>query len=61
MIPEERWFNNMATCGNTGSATFFVMLEALLKSGKLRKGQRILGIVPESGRAVIGFVHLTVV
>lgn len=61
MIPEERWFNNMATCGNTGSATFFVMLEALLNSGKLRKGQRILGIVPESGRAVIGFVHLTVV
>jgi len=60
-IPEERWFTNLATKGNTGSASFFIMLEELFSSGKLQEGDRILGMIPESGRFSVGWVALTVV
>ena len=60
-IPEERWFTNLATKGNTGSASFFIMLEELFSSNKLQKGDRILGMIPESGRFSVGWVALTVV
>ncbi len=60
-ITEDRWFTNLTTKGNTGSASFFIMLEELLASGKLQKGDRILGMVPESGRFSVGWVSLTVV
>lgn len=61
MIPETRWFNNLRTCGNTGSASIFVMLEELVNSDRLKPGQRVLCFVPESGRAICAFMHLTVV
>lgn len=60
-IPEERWFTNLVTKGNTGSASFYIMLEELFSSGKLKKGDRILGMVPESGRFAVGWISLTVV
>ena len=60
VIPEERWFTNLATAGNTGSASFFIMLDELLRSGRLKRGQRILGFVPESSRFAVGYLHLTV-
>ncbi|MBU4262454.1 MAG: beta-ketoacyl-ACP synthase III [Proteobacteria bacterium] len=60
-IPEERWFTNLATRGNTGSASFYIMLEELFSSGRLQKGERILGVIPESGRFSVGWVLLTVV
>ncbi|TKB10836.1 beta-ketoacyl-ACP synthase III [Desulforhopalus sp. IMCC35007] len=60
-IPEERWFSNLTTKGNTGSASFYIMLEELFSSGKLQKGDRILGMVPESGRFSVGWISLTVV
>jgi len=60
-IPEERWFTNLATKGNTGAASFYIMLEELLKSGQLKQGDRILAYIPESGRFSIGYLHLTVV
>ncbi|HDZ76453.1 MAG TPA: hypothetical protein ENH42_03490, partial [Desulfobacteraceae bacterium] len=47
--------------GNTGSASFYIMLEELFSSGKLRRGERILGMIPESGRFSVGYVLLTVV
>src|SRR5262249_9060643 len=50
MIPEERWFTNLYTKGNTGSASIFIMLEELLNEGRCRSGQKILCMVPESGR-----------
>ena len=37
------------------------MLDALLKSGRLKPGERILCVVPESGRAMVGFMMLEVV
>jgi 3-oxoacyl-[acyl-carrier-protein] synthase-3 len=61
MIPEARWFNNLSKCGNTGSASIFVMLEELVNANALRPGQRILCFVPESGRAICAFMQLTVV
>jgi 3-oxoacyl-[acyl-carrier-protein] synthase-3 len=61
MIPEERWFTNLYRKGNTGSASIFIMLEELLNEGHLRAGQRVLCMVPESGRFVVSFLHLTVV
>ncbi|MCP3888006.1 MAG: beta-ketoacyl-ACP synthase III [Desulfobulbaceae bacterium] len=60
-IPEDRWFTNLRTKGNTGSASFYIMLEELYSSGQLRKGDRILGMVPESGRFSVGWLLLTVV
>ncbi|MDM3871702.1 beta-ketoacyl-ACP synthase III [Porticoccus sp. W117] len=61
MIPEERWFNNLTTVGNTGSASIFLMLEELLREQDLQPGQTILCFVPESGRCIASFMHLTVV
>jgi 3-oxoacyl-[acyl-carrier-protein] synthase-3 len=60
-IPWDRWFTNLSTKGNTGSAAIYIMLEELMTSGKVSRGQRILGIVPESSRMLFGFVHFTVV
>lgn len=61
VIPEERWFTNLASKGNTGSASFYIMLEELFASGRLKKGERILGFIPESGRFSAGWMLLTVV
>ncbi|NEX20731.1 beta-ketoacyl-ACP synthase III [Thiorhodococcus mannitoliphagus] len=60
-IPQERWFTNLSTKGNTGAASFYIMLEELVLSGRLRPGDRILGFVPESGRFAVGYLLLTVV
>jgi 3-oxoacyl-[acyl-carrier-protein] synthase-3 len=60
-IPREKWFTNLATRGNTGAASIFLMLEELMHSDRLVRGQRILCIVPESGRFSVGYLHLTVV
>lgn len=59
-IPRERWFTNLTTRGNTGSAAMFIMLEELFRTGRLECGQRLLAYVPESGRFSTGFVHFTV-
>jgi 3-oxoacyl-[acyl-carrier-protein] synthase-3 len=59
-IPPERWFTNLVWVGNTGSAAIYIMLDELIKSGKLREGQRLLCFVPESGRFSSGFIYLTV-
>ena len=60
-IPQDRWFTNLAVKGNTGSASFFIMLQELFASGKLHKGERLLGFIPESGRFSVGYVLMTVV
>lgn len=60
-IPLERWFTNLHSKGNVGSASMYLMLEELFESGRLKPGQRVLCYVPESGRFSIAFVCLTVV
>ena len=60
-VPEQRWFTNLTWTGNTGSAAIYIMLDELLRSGKVRDGQRLLCYVPESGRFSSGFLCLTAV
>ncbi len=61
MIPEERWFTNLYSKGNTGSASLFIMLEELMNEGRLQPGQKILCMVPESSRFLVSFLLLTAV
>ncbi|MCB1563847.1 MAG: 3-oxoacyl-ACP synthase [Alphaproteobacteria bacterium] len=61
MIDEEKWFSNLYSKGNTGSASIFIMLEELYREGGLQKGEKILCHVPESGRSVNGLMLLEVV
>lgn len=60
-IPKERWFTNLTTRGNMGSASPFVILHELFQSGKIQKGQKILMYIPESGRFSTGFAYLEAV
>ena len=60
-IPRERWFSNLASKGNTGSAAPFIMLDELFHSGRIKKGQKLLMYIPESGRFYSGFVHIEAV
>src|SRR5215472_5981829 len=50
---DEHWFTNLHTAGNTGAASIFVMLDAVRP--RLRPGDRVLLIVPESGRFSLAF------
>jgi 3-oxoacyl-[acyl-carrier-protein] synthase-3 len=61
MIDENEWFTNLYTKGNTGAASIFIMLEELYHQGDLKKGEKILCHVPESGRSLNGFIQLEVV
>ncbi len=61
MIDEEKWFSNLYTKGNTGTASIFIMLEELYRTKDLQKGQKILCHVPESGRSLNGFMLLEVI
>jgi 3-oxoacyl-[acyl-carrier-protein] synthase-3 len=68
-IPQERWFTNLYSCGNTGSASIFIMLDEFLRRGRagtleggaLQPGQKILCMVPESGGFMSSFMLLEVV
>lgn len=59
-IPMERWFMNLKHVGNVGSASIYLMLEELMNSGNLKKGDKILLSVPESGRFSYSYAYLTV-
>jgi 3-oxoacyl-[acyl-carrier-protein] synthase-3 len=60
-IPHERWFTNLSSTGNVGSASTFLLLEELLYSGSLKPGHKVLCLVPESGRFLFGYMFLKVV
>ena len=60
-IPDEKWFSNLTTKGNTGAASIYIMLEELMYSKKLKESDTILCMVPESGRFITSFMKLTVV
>jgi 3-oxoacyl-[acyl-carrier-protein] synthase-3 len=60
-IPYEKWFTNLTTKGNTGSASIYIIMEELFHSGKLKKGQKLLCFIPESGRFSHCYMMLTVV
>jgi 3-oxoacyl-[acyl-carrier-protein] synthase-3 len=58
-LPAECWFTNLATKGNTGSASIYIMLEEALAAGKFAPGDRILAMVPESGRFIMSYMQFT--
>lgn len=60
VLNDEKWFMNLTKVGNVGSASIYLMLEELFHSGKLKKGQKILLSVPESGRFSYAYAYLTV-
>ena len=59
-IPEEKWFTNLTSVGNVGAGSIYLMIDELFNSGKLKKGEKILLIVPESSRFSYVFSMLTV-
>jgi len=59
-LPTEKWFTNLTTVGNVGSVAIFAGLDELVHSGRLIDGNKILLLVPESGRFTYGVVLLTV-
>jgi 3-oxoacyl-[acyl-carrier-protein] synthase-3 len=60
-IDYSRWFTNIETMGNTGSASIYIILAELMHSGKVREGDTLLCFIPESGRFSHCFMHLTAV
>jgi len=60
-IPYEKWFMNLYTVGNVGAASVYLMVNELFNNGKLKKGEKILLLVPESSRFSYMYSLLTVV
>ena len=60
-IPYERWFTNLAAKGNSGSASIYIILEELFRSGRISRGDTILCMIPESGRFSTAYMMLTAV
>lgn len=61
VIPQEKWFTNLTTKGNTGSASIYIMLDEFVRTHDLKQGQKILCYVPESGRFSSCFMLLEAV
>jgi 3-oxoacyl-[acyl-carrier-protein] synthase III len=59
-IPYEKWFINLYTVGNVGAASVYLMINELFNSGRLKKGEKILLLVPESARFSYMYAMLTV-
>ncbi|ADG73307.1 3-Oxoacyl-(acyl-carrier-protein (ACP)) synthase III domain protein [Cellulomonas flavigena DSM 20109] len=60
-LDTDRWFSNLETRGNTGSASIFIALEEAWRTGRFQPGETVLLAVPESGRFSFAFAQLTVV
>ena len=60
-ISRDKWFTNLVEKGNTGSASPYIMLDELFRSGRIKKGQKLLMYIPESGRFSSGFIFLEAV
>lgn len=61
IISKDKWFTNLASKGNVGAGSIYLMVDELFNSGKLKKGEKILLAVPESSRFSYVFCLLTVV
>ena len=59
-LTKEKWFTNLTSVGNIGSAAIYVGLEELIRTKEIKQGDKILLLVPESGRFSYGTVLLTV-
>jgi 3-oxoacyl-[acyl-carrier-protein] synthase-3 len=59
-IPYEKWFINLYTVGNVGAASVYLMIDELFHNGRLKMGEKILLLVPESSRFSYMYAMLTV-
>jgi 3-oxoacyl-[acyl-carrier-protein] synthase III len=59
-IAKEKWFTNLDSMGNVGAGSVYLMIDELFNSGKLKKGEKILLLVPESARFSYMYALLTV-
>ncbi|MES2775863.1 MAG: beta-ketoacyl-ACP synthase III [Bacteroidota bacterium] len=60
-IMYDKWFVNLSRVGNVGAASIYFMVDELFHSGKLKVGDKIFLLVPESARFSYMFSLLTVV
>ena len=58
--PLEYW-TNLATRGNTGSASIYILLDEYIRTHELANGDRLLLFIPESGRFNFVLVSLKAV
>ena len=58
-LTEEKRFTNLISVGNIGSASIYVALEEFIKTNNIKRGQKILLLVPESGRFSFGTALLS--
>ncbi len=59
-ITYDKWFVNLPQVGNVGAASIYLMVDELFHSGKLKVGDKILLLVPESARFSYMYGLLTV-
>jgi 3-oxoacyl-[acyl-carrier-protein] synthase-3 len=59
-IMYDKWFVNLSQVGNVGAASVYFMVDELFHSGKLKVGDKIFLLVPESARFSYMFSMLTV-
>ena len=59
-IDYDKWFVNLSRVGNVGAASVYFMVDELFHSGKLKVGDKILLLVPESSRFSYMYGLLTV-
>ena len=55
------YWTDLATSGNTGAASIFIMLDHYLREHEIRNGERILLFIPESGQFNFVMISLTAV
>lgn len=55
------YWTNLATAGNTGAASIYVMLNQFLREHKFAHGDRLLLFIPESGQFNFVLISLTAV
>ncbi len=59
-IPYDKWVVNLSSLGNVGAGSVYFMVDEVFKSAKLKAGQKILLLVPESSRFSYMYALLTV-
>lgn len=55
------YWTNLATAGNTGAASIYIMLDEFLRTQLLQDGERLLLFIPESGQFNFVMLSLTAV
>ncbi len=55
------YWTNLASAGNTGSASIYIMLNEFLRNHRLNAGDRMLLFIPESGQFNFVLISLTAV